>query len=273
MNEKVIRRALFLSFSSFLFTLVFQAAASVAVAQSAPRSRSDAYDDDADRRSSFETSSRLDAAPTDKKPIQAGELAAPDAFELDSSKSEIEKDLDNSDEKDSDRGIEFAYVAGDIGVQWLSFTAPQGGVKTSGLSLGASAGVRVLAFTLGGRFISTQARDFYSYSTSGELGLKLPYGQLEPHFLLGAGYTKVANLDAALITDRPELVERPQLGGLNLRAALGFDYFLSPTFSCGLLLSGDWIRFLSQPTVRGEPQAPSRSGAQIRSSFVLGLHI
>ena len=260
--------------SILLMSLVaLNASTSLADESSASSARSDAYDDESEsRRPVFDEEAPV-APDINKAPLEAGGLAAPRHFELGESKSDIEKDLEKADLKDTDRGLELAYIAGDIGIQWLSFRAPARRVNQSGISFSLAAGVRLLYFTVGGRVISTQTKDFYSYSATPEVGFKLPFGAFEPHFLVGLGYTRVGKMNEDLLGIPPGQVNKASIDGLNLRAGAGFDYFLSPTFSVGTLVSGDWLRFLRAPQVSGKELATDSSGAQLRASFVLALHI
>lgn len=196
-----------------------------------------------------------------KGPLQSGGLAAPGTLgDPDDGRSDIEKELERSDEKDAGRGLEFVWLSGEIGFQTLGLATFSGssGVASeqatgSGLVYGGALGMRVLYFTLGARFRMASMGDLSPWSLLGEGALRIPLGKLEPYAVLGGGYTKMAGLP-----------DSERVGGIDLRLGGGLDYYFSDSFSVGACLTGD-VLFLSN-------DGASSTGAALTTSLQLGLH-
>lgn len=229
----------------------------------AARDVHDAYDDEAEdtdpRRNEDEDEGQEDLT---EGGLSTGGMTAPKALgETGDTRSEIAKELDESDERDSGRGLEFFWLSGDIGFEALSLDAlgnqglltegtPKG---ASGLAFGAGAGIRILYFNLGARFRYGDLSEFQTWSLLGEASLRVPLGKFEPFGFMGVGYRAVrgsASLD--------------EVGGVDLRLGGGLDYYFSDSFSVGAQASGD-ILFLKGPT-------GSVTGAGISGMALLGLH-
>ena len=219
--------------------------------------------------------------------VQTSGLTAPDAMpEPEDTRSAIEKELDEADRKDAGRGLEFAWLDGSFGYQYLDVTglrdkgligdgvaAPSGSAST--ISFGGAAGIRLLYFSLGARFRYAPAASFRLWTLGGELGLRVPLGALEPYAVLGIGYAHLGGLRTA--TD----VKVSGVGGIDVRVGGGVDYYLSRTFSVGGQFVFDYLA-MSRPA-QGREACPSGeacsfesrgtgSGFSLAPSLVLGLH-
>jgi hypothetical protein len=223
----------------------------------------DAYDEeDAPDPVDHDEDDEEDGEDMSDQGLSAGGMDAPNALgETGDQRSQIEKELDESEERDSGRGLEFFWLTADVGFQALSLNAlADGGLVASGessgasgLALGAGAGVRLLYFSLGARFRYGLTSEFTPWSLLGEAALRVPLGKLEPYALLGAGYTAVDGLKGA-----------GAVGGVDLRIGGGLDYYLSDSFSVGAQASFDLL-FLSGTT-------GSATGVGASPLVLLGLH-
>jgi hypothetical protein len=212
--------------------------------------------------------------------LKAGGLDAPEAMpEAEDSRSDIEKNLDEADQKDSGRGLEFVWLNGELGFQLLSLTSlsndnlalGENSTFSSSVVLGAGAGIRVLYFTLGGRFRYAPGPNYNVWSLLGELGLRVPLGSFEPHAMLGLGYAGVARFETGSGALDP-------FGGMALRLGGGLDYYLSDSFSVGATVTGEML-FLKRAAARDNfcndcqyLEEGSGVGTGLVTSLVVGLH-
>lgn len=245
------------------------------------RDASDAYDDDAlpfDHRHHGEDAS----APTFDR-LSAGGLDAPDAMpEPEDQRSEIEKELDEADRQDSGRGLAFAWVDGTFGYQLIAPTgfSNQGLTDTSlgprsALVLGGGAGIRLLYFSLGGRFRYIPTSDYSFWTLGAEIAFRVPVGSFEPYAQVGLGYAHLGGL-------KSQTGERiRQVRGLDVRVAGGLDYYLSQTFSVGVQVGFDFVslhRAKQDASVCGSvspcmfDERGQSAGFALSPSLVLGLH-
>jgi hypothetical protein len=177
------------------------------------------------------------AGPAPDEALTAGGLEVPDSFHpADEQGDEVTRELEEADRRDSQRGLEFAWLVGDVGLgvldaagldrgQLLAPGDPSGGV---GVAYGGGLGVRLLYFTLGARLAGSDVGTLRTLGGGGELGMKLPLGNLEPLLVLDLGYVSVAGLAAAQTLNGLSDVD-----GLSLNVGAGVDYYLSDHFSLG----------------------------------------
>ena len=213
--------------------------------------------------------------------LSSGGLAPPPAIESQKTTEQpppgttgTEQDLSKAEQEDSGRGLEFVWLAGEVGIGHFGLNAFKNGdlvessaeTQQSGLVVGAGAGVRVIFLTLGARFRYAPLPDFTLWTLGLEAGLRIPLGALEPYFTLGAGY-------ATIQPDEAEF----DMKGVNARLGAGLDYYLTNMFSIGANLTGDAL-FLSRSRVPGAPSdsvyASDGSGIAGGVTFtaVMGLH-
>lgn len=235
--------------------------------------RADSYDDEPDDAPQGPDTPAPE--PPKEKPLGAGGLDAPGTMkENKDNRTEVEKELDEADQEDSGRGLEFVWVNGEIGFQAIDLTALSGplvagGVESgsSGLLYGGAIGMRVLYFTLGARFRAGALSSYDLWSLALEGGMRLPLGELEPFVTLGAGIASASNVRAATTNVTLDAF------GFDLRAALGADYYLSDTFSVGAQTGGDFL-FLSRKDTSAAVAAGDDAsvGAGFFLSAQVGLH-
>jgi hypothetical protein len=222
--------------------------------------------------------------------LEAGGLEAPEAMpETGDRRNDAERSLDEADEKDAGRGLEFAYLKAEVGYQIVGLaTVSNGGlfsksadVSERSLMFSVGAGMRVLYFTLGARFRRMAAQDFGLWTLGGELGIRVPIGSLEPFGIFEVGYAKVFGLDYASLEPTGEQ-EEVNVRGMNVRLGGGLDYYFSDSFSVGGQVTGEllFLRRLAKgaPSVcEGQSDCPydeegSGVGAGLTTSLVVGLH-
>lgn len=247
---------------------------------------SDAYEDEETDRLS-QPDEELDEEPDEErqgKPITAGGLEAPDAMsESSPGRSNIERELQESDEKDAGRGLEFAWLDGSIGYQFVNpigfkdkALLPE--LKKPGhsaLAFGGAAGIQLLYFSLGARFRFTPSSEFMMWTLGAEANLRIPVGALEPYILAGVGYAHIFGAR----TSEDLLIKK--VGGIDLRIGGGLDYYLSRTFSVGAQFAFDAL--LLKRAAQGSALCTdangcvyaskgSAAGFSVTPSLVAGLH-
>jgi len=162
--------------------------------------------------------------------------------------SATEKDLDKSQKNDSKRGLEWFYVDVNGGMQIVglrtfnldeqNFSADFIETESQGFVMGAGVGVRLIFVTLGARARVGLFESWDLFSIGGELGLRLPFGNLEPHFELGGGYTALGSFESSLKSGAVQsALDKTDIAGFYVRAGGGVDYYITPMFSIGALAS------------------------------------
>lgn len=190
--------------------------------------------------------------------LQAGDLTPPPPMQPEESRGSerTEQELQEAEQKDSGRGLEFLWLNGEVGYQILGLQTLKannlvdaGVVKTTqqGLTYGGGVGVRLVFITLGARFRLGTFDAFQMWTLGGELGLRIPLGDLEPYFTFGGGYASMGSFDTANIGQDFNKAG-VDITGYNLRAGFGLDYYLTPAFSLGANLTGEMLA-LTRPGV------------------------
>jgi len=251
----------------------------------------DAYDDDASRARPTDGASEgdePDPAGQEGEPetedLTVGGLRAPSALpEKGDERTDIERSLDEADEKDAGRGLQFVWLEAEFAGSHVAVASLRNrnlvAEKWSGagLTLGAGLGVRVLYFTLGARVRNTFLPDSAQLlSVLGELGLRVPYGALEPYVLLAVGYAGLNGLKGEAVGASVDSIEA---GGSQVRLALGLDYYFSHTFSLGARASTEAL-FLGRDVGAQEcgaetcslPERGTSTGTALGLGMTLGLH-
>lgn len=223
----------------------------------------DAYDDEDEQQrpeDDFEETDSGEEESTDS--LKSGGLEAPGSLpETGDGRTDIEKELDKSDEKDAGRGLNFFWLNAELGflTMGLSTLGNQGLVAEgaaasgSGFVYGGALGFRLLYFTLGARFRRATLDVFTPWSLVGEAGLRVPIGRLEPYATLSAGYVGIS--DSVSVTP---------IGGADVRLGAGLDFYFSDSFSVGVATSGELL-FLSGG-------GASSTGGGFATTALIGLH-
>jgi hypothetical protein len=233
-------------------------------------------------------------APSGQSPsIQAGGLAPPAPMAEDPESKQTEEQLQTADQRDSGRGLEWVYLNAEAGFMHLgldTFHANNlinsniGNTVQNGPLFGAGLGVRLVFVTLGARFRYATFSNFNLWTLGGELGLRIPLGNLEPYFTLGGGYASLGSFSDSAVSDVVSV------HGFDVRGGAGLDYYVTPVFSIGASITGE-ILALSRPglspadlgKISGTANAQgaqanilsadgSSVGAALSVTGVLGLH-
>lgn len=207
--------------------------------------------------------------------MSSGGLAPPtgSAANNNAGSAHTEQQLEKAEREDSGRGLEFFYINAEVGGQHLglqTFKANDlvdaGVVKTSqtGLMVGAGLGLRLVFITLGPRFRIGMFDQWQLWTLNGELGLRIPLGDVEPYFTFGGGYASVGafdpgNLGGSLNSDDVDIT------GYNIRGGFGIDLYLSPAFSIGANLTGEML-VLTRPGVDPSKLQGSASGGSAQAA-------
>jgi len=197
--------------------------------------------------------------------------------------------LDRADKEDSGRGLEFVWLNGEVGAEYLGLETLKSkqlvdgvAAKSKGLGAmyGAGLGARLLAYTFGARFRFTNFEDYQLWTLNAEAGFHVPLGRLEPYGALSAGYASLGDFkNSALVAT----YGHPKANGVNARIAAGLDYYVTNTLSVGANLSGEVLflgRSASPSPANPGPFATSTvysehgSGIGLSGSLsaVVGLH-
>jgi hypothetical protein len=208
--------------------------------------------------------------------MQSGGLAPPGTNRSQpnvSPPNSTEATLAEADRNDAGRGLDFFYVEGELGAEYLALEALHGpllpaGAKTSGLgvSAGGALGLRLLFFTVGPRVRYAQFSGFHLLSVDLDFAWRVPLGNFEPYGVIGAGYATLGS----------DSLQGTSSTGFNVRIGGGFDYYLTSVVSVGGSLTFELTR-LSHGAVGssvGDPAFGDVSGVGlgITPSAVLGLH-
>jgi hypothetical protein len=188
--------------------------------------------------------------------------------------------LDLAKRLDSGRGLDVVWIDVEGGFEQLGLQTFNGGdqsfvgglVKTSasGGSVSAAAGARFLFLTL---LLRARVGVFDMgelYRIGPEVGFHVPLGSVEPHAELGLGYAAVGGLkDTVGGGAAGDLALR----GFYTRVSAGLDYYPTPIFSIGALLSTDLLVMvrpaLTSAEVSNIQTLPGASATQKQSASLL----
>jgi hypothetical protein len=215
--------------------------------------------------------------------LQAGGLTAPSTYEEpDPDEAEQRRRLDQAERSDSGRGLKWFHLDTEVGVQHLGLQTFKAnnlvdsavvGTQQTGLLVGAGVGIRLVFLTIGPRFRLANFSDFQVWTLNGEVGLRIPIGNLEPHFNLGAGYAHLGAFQADLNA------EGVDISGFDIRGGGGLDYFVTPVFSVGASVTFETLVLYrsgfgtTQPSAGSVYEADGSSfGSAVSGTLVLGLH-
>jgi len=174
-----------------------------------------------------------------------------DPNQQNSYQTETERKLEEAEEEDSGRGLEWIYFNVEGGYEHLGLEtfksdgltyAKTVSTSDSGMMVGAGAGIRLVFLTLGGRARVGMFDQWNVATINAELGIHIPIGALEPYFTFGGGYAFLGAMDAT------NWAGDVSIRGWDARAGFGLDYYVTPTFTIGGNLTGEAL-FLSRPGV------------------------
>lgn len=208
--------------------------------------------------------------------------------------------LDEAERKDSGRNFELFWIDGAVGGSYINmaqFSSESLQIQktdAAGPAFSLGAGVRFVIVVLGARLRHNALSSFNMWQLNAEAGLKIPVSSFDILFGLHGGYSFVGRLgDAGLATNTstPASTDAVSIRGLNAGVDVAFDYYVSPLFSVGAGILGDFL-FLNRPQV-DEPagfaslppeqkaaitndpvyqKSGSSAGLQLAGGLRLGLH-
>jgi hypothetical protein len=230
--------------------------------------------------------------------LEAGGLKPPAPVESAASSappSQPEAQLELAKQEDSGRGLEFVWLNADVGGEYLGLQTLKAKqlvdsniVKSKGLGAvyGAGLGVRLLVFTVGARFRLGNFSDWQVWTLNAEAGLRIPLGRLEPYVTLGGGYASLGDFGGSTFASSLKAAS-VKANGVDVRAGVGLDVYLTNTFSVGGNLTGEALFLGRSGTNSAPPSGASQNelnaaavfaghgsgiGAGATLSAVLGLH-
>jgi hypothetical protein len=183
-----------------------------------------------------------------------------------------EKDLDESEEEDTGRGLTWFWIEAEGGFQHVgleTFEVDQSNLtagfvptEASGGYVGAGLGARLLFLTIGPRGRVGFFPNWQLYSIGGELGFRFPVGILEPHFELGGGYAALGSFTDAL----GGVDGAANVDGAYGRISGGLDFLIGSVFNLGLGASWEFMGLtrpgLSLDEINAQPEAQNLDDAQ-----------
>jgi hypothetical protein len=194
------------------------------------------------------------------------------------SKQDKTRKEESKDEEEEEFGEEWVWLdarAGYTFMDMLTFDAADG-LLTAGLvptsvggpSVAVGAGVRLWFVTLGPRvtvsmFDPADGRQgsFNMWSVDAEVGLRIPLGRVEPHFVLAAGYSALGGINDAV----EPIGNGFDIEGANVRAGGGLDVYITENVSLGADVSGE-VLVLSRPGMPLEEVTTARDVGTINEA-------
>lgn len=170
---------------------------------------------------------------------------------------ETTRRLDEAEQKDSGRNFELFWLDGSIGgsyvnmAQFSSETLQIEKTSAGGPAFSLGAGLRFVILVLGARLRHNALSSFNMWQINAEAGLKIPTSSFDILFGLHGGYSFVGRLgDAGLATNTntPASTDAVSIRGFNAGVDVAFDYYVSPLFSVGAGILGDFL-FLNRPPI------------------------
>jgi hypothetical protein len=206
--------------------------------------------------------------------------------------------LDEAEQKDSGRSFEVFWVDAHLGGSYIdmrqfsSDTLQLAKTSSAGPMVSLGAGIRLVVLVLGVRAKYNALPAFNMWQVNGELGFKIPVGQLD--ILLGGhgGYSFVGSLGEGTVaagnTATPTNADAVKIRGFNAGLDFALDYYLTPLFSIGAGAFADFLYLNRPPVDKPAGLTPEQSalldqdplyqksgtsgGLQLGGGLRLGLH-
>ncbi|HTM46931.1 MAG TPA: hypothetical protein VL137_18370 [Polyangiaceae bacterium] len=187
---------------------------------------------------------------------------------------DAERRLEQADQQDSGRGLEWVWLNGEIGFEAASLQALKShrlldGVivkdSAAGITYGGGLGVRVIALTLGLHFNYGNFAEWDLWSLGLQGGFHIPLGHLEPYVTAGAGYSRVGALRDKAITTSVRGSD-VNIDGFNVQLGGGLDYYVTPRLSVGAALSGNFLALYRSQVSGIAPAALAGAGSAAQTN-------
>ncbi len=193
------------------------------------------------------------AAQAQVAPPSAIDPTAPGAPNAPPPQTATTEQLNEAEQKDTGRGLEFVYLNAEAGFSYMNLTSFDstsfGLTRTdhAGGMVGFGAGLRLLVLTVGAQLRYNMLGAFNLWQIEGVVGLHIPAGWFDPYFALRGGYDFVGSLgDGAASIANGDTQSNISVHGGNIGLSGGLDYYFTKWFSVG----GDGtfdILFLKRP--------------------------
>ena len=203
--------------------------------------------------------------------------------------------LDNSEANDSGRNFELFYIDAGLGASYIDmrqFSQDSLAIEkasSAGPAFNIGAGIRLLLLVAGVRARYNALSAFNMWQLNGEIGLKIPISKVDLLIGLHGGYSFVGRVsDASISTATPTNADSVKVRGFNAGLEVALDYYVTPLFSVGLGVNGDFL-YLTRPpadlpagltddekaAVQSQPlyqQSGTSAGLEINGGLRLGVH-
>lgn len=228
------------------------------------------------------------------KPMDPSQPGAPGSNPVDPQATQTaatQQDLDKSEQEDSGRNFELVWADLWLGGSYINmsqFSSETLGFEktdSAGPMFSLGAGLRFVVLVLGARLRYNALSAFNMWQINGEAGLKFPISKVDIYIGGHGGYSFVGSLsDTGKATDQRVATDADAVKVRGFNAGLDFavDYYITPNFSLGGGLWGDFL-FLNRPPVdkpAGFDQLPAEQQAQIandplyaRSGATAGMNL
>jgi len=225
--------------------------------------------------------------------IESGGLAPPSSTPPETpAVAQTEETLDDAEKKDSGRGLEWIYLNAEVGFEHLGLQTFSANnvvdanlvdTTETGPLYGVGLGARIVFITVGARFRIATFTNYDLWTINGEVGLRIPLGKFEPYFSLGGGYASLGAFSGTNFNGGSGVT----VGGYDIRAGGGLDFYITPVFSVGAALSFEVIGLTRSGNLQAltgmgstgsgvEAQVQAADGSSVGSAFsgtfVAGLH-
>lgn len=193
--------------------------------------------------------------------------------------------LDQSEQDDSGRGLEFFYVNGGLGLGYVgleTFNSDKlalAKTNSAAMSLDIGLGLRLLIVTLGPRLRTYVANGYDLWQVNGEVAAHVPISKIDVSFGLHGGYAFLGALtgDALATSASSNPSNDVRVRGFDLGLDFGVDYYVAKVFSVGGAVNGEAL-FLKRPALASTSDpafgaAGGSAGIAAALGVRLGLHL
>lgn len=184
---------------------------------------------------------------------------------------QTKSELETAEKEDSGRNFELFYIDGNLGGSYIDmrqFSSDSLALeKTSagGPAFSLGAGVRLLLFVAGVRARYNALSAFNMWQLQGEVGLKIPISKVDLLIGLHGGYSFVGRVsDATISTATPADTDSVKVRGFNAGLEVALDYYVTPLFSVGAGVTGDFL-YLTRPPATLPAGIPEDQKAAIQN--------
>lgn len=178
--------------------------------------------------------------------------------------------LDEAEQKDSGRNFELVWIDASAGASYIDmqqFSNEKLSLaksQSAGPAFSLGAGIRLVIFVAGLRARYNALSSFDLWQLNAEAGLKIPISKVDILFTGHGGYSTAGRLGDAglsLPSTTASAADDVAVRGFNAGLDFAVDYYITPLFSVGAGVIGDFL-FLKRPKLDAPPGFASLSPAQ-----------